>query len=73
MSSVSSFWNGGAARRGQTAAANLPTECPACQSSAIATTARNPDEHSYWRCSGCGEVWNASRRHDGLKGGYRWP
>ena len=73
MSSVNSFGNGAADRRGQAAAASLPTACPACQSLAITTTARNPDEHSYWRCSGCGEVWNASRRHDALKAGYRWP
>jgi len=73
MSSVNSFWNGGADRSRQTGAPNLPTDCPACQSIAITTTARHPDENSYWRCSGCGEVWNASRRHDEVKRGYRWP
>jgi len=40
----------------------LPTRCPTCRSLAISTTARAPDEHAYWRCGGCGEVWNASRR-----------
>ena len=40
----------------------LPTRCPTCRSLAISTTARAPDEHAYWRCGGCGEIWNASRR-----------
>ena len=40
----------------------LPTRCPSCRSASISTTARKPDEHAYWRCDGCGEVWNASRR-----------
>jgi transposase-like protein len=73
MSFANSSWNGGTDRPRQTGAATVPTQCPACQSNAITTTARNPDEHSYWRCSGCGEVWNASRRHDRLRVGYRWP
>ena len=73
MSSVSSFSNGAADRSRQTDSATLPTECPACRSLAIATTARKPDEQSYWRCRGCGEVWNASRRHDqGPRGIRRW-
>ena len=45
-----------------TDAVALPTRCPSCRSLAISTTARSPDEHAYWRCGGCGEVWNASRR-----------
>jgi transposase-like protein len=40
----------------------LPTRCPSCRSLAISTSARAPDEHAYWRCGGCGEVWNATRR-----------
>ncbi len=38
-----------------------PTRCPACSSSDISTRARTPDSSSYWRCDGCGEVWNAAR------------
>ena len=45
------------------AAATIPIVCPACQSPAISTTSRNPDDNAYWRCTGCGEVWNASRRN----------
>jgi hypothetical protein len=57
-------WHGGAGRSVSTGAVTLPTACPACHSSSITTTARNPDEHTYWRCGGCGEVWNVSRRND---------
>jgi transposase-like protein len=42
--------------------ADIPSKCPACQSSAITTTAKGPDVNAYWRCEKCGEVWNVSRR-----------
>jgi hypothetical protein len=54
------------------AAVTIPTACPACQSSSITTTARTPDESTYWRCVGCGEIWNAARRRAGPSGGQRW-
>jgi len=38
----------------------------------ISTTALNPDENAYWRCAGCGEVWNASRRARGTRNAHRW-
>ena len=38
-----------------------PVTCPACRSTSIVTTAKIPDADSYWRCTSCGEVWNASR------------
>jgi transposase-like protein len=66
-------WNRGADRARPTTAVTPPTACPACQSATISTTARNPDENSYWRCGGCGEIWNASRRTTTRSGGYRWP
>jgi len=68
---ASDFGNGAAGRSGPTSAAN-PTVCPACQSSSITTTAQNPDENTYWRCNGCGEVWNAYRRNTVRRGAYRW-
>ena len=49
-----------------------PTCCPSCRSIVISTTARNPDEHAYWRCGACGEVWNASRRRALRTGGHPW-
>ena len=71
---MSSFGYGNGADRSRPMGADTnPTVCPACQSSSITTTAKNPDENSYWRCGGCGEVWNASRRDTGRRGGYRWP
>ena len=33
-----------------------PARCVACRSTSIATTAKNPNEHSYWRCQDCGEA-----------------
>jgi transposase-like protein len=52
----------GAAEPPRGTEAAIPTVCPACQSPSISTTARKPDDNSYWRCSSCGEVWNAARR-----------
>ena len=68
----SSDFGNGAPGRSRATSAVSPTECPVCQSSSISTTARNPDENTYWRCSGCGEIWNASRRDSLPRGGYRW-
>jgi transposase-like protein len=48
-----------------------PTVCPACDSTAIATTAKIPDVNSYWRCAACGEVWNVARRH-ARRGANKW-
>jgi transposase-like protein len=38
-----------------------PTSCPFCRSHQISTTSKNPDTASYWRCGGCGEIWNVER------------
>lgn len=51
---------------------NLPTSCPACRSPSIVTTSKNPDESSYWRGRGCGEIWNAGRFRRTVKGGAPW-
>jgi predicted Zn finger-like uncharacterized protein len=51
---------------------NVPAVCPACQSSSIVTTAKVPDDSSYWRCTNCGNVWNNSRRNAVRKGGAPW-
>lgn len=68
MTSVS-FGKGSAHQSSDADAVPLPTRCPSCRSLAISTTARNPDAHAYWRCGGCGEVWNASRRDSTRYGG----
>ena len=67
----SSNFRHGTDRSRAAASVTTPTVCPACQSAAIATKARNPDENAYWRCSGCGEIWNAARRA-ASGGGARW-
>lgn len=51
------FRNGIADQSGSAAAVMTPIACPACQSPVITTTARNPDDNTYWRCGSCGEIW----------------
>jgi hypothetical protein len=54
--------------------AAAPSACPACRATTISTAAKSPDQTSYWRCSACGEIWNAGRRdgeHGGSSGGWR--
>ena len=50
----------------------VPAACPACQSRSITTTARTPDENTYWRCDSCGEVWNVARRQARSSGDRPW-
>ncbi len=38
-----------------------PTSCPFCGSSRIKTTSEKTDASSYWRCEGCGDMWNVDR------------
>ena len=49
-----------------------PSACPACASASVTTTAKHPDVDSYWRCEGCGEVWNVGRRHERREAAFRW-
>jgi transposase-like protein len=47
-----------------------PKECPFCRSTRIVTSAERIDASSYWRCEGCGQMWNVERlrsfgRHTG--------
>jgi predicted Zn finger-like uncharacterized protein len=67
----SSNFSYGSDRSRVTASDTTPTVCPACQSNAIVTMARNPNENAYWRCRKCGEIWNAARRA-ASGGGARW-
>ena len=48
-----------------------PGSCPSCRSSSIVTTAKVPDEGTYWRCTACGDVWNEARRQT-ARYGARW-
>lgn len=49
-----------------------PTACPSCGSRELTTTAKIVDASTYWRCSRCGEVWNAARREAGRRNFSRW-
>jgi transposase-like protein len=40
----------------------VPTSCPFCQSANLKTTSKTIDESTYWRCLGCGEIWNHARQ-----------
>jgi transposase-like protein len=53
-------------------ATSSPPACPVCKGAAVTTTAKHPDANSYWRCKGCGEVWNIGRRHDAPSRSIRW-
>jgi transposase-like protein len=39
----------------------LPTACPYCRSTSIAAASGKVDASTYWRCQGCGEMWNPGR------------
>jgi transposase-like protein len=69
---LSHFGKAAASRPRSTGAVTIPTVCPACQSRSITTTARTPDESTYWRCDSCGEIWNVSRRDAGATGVHEW-
>jgi transposase-like protein len=49
-----------------------PAACPKCKSQSISTTARVPDQHAYWRCSNCGEVWNDVRHKAAARNRMPW-
>lgn len=42
-------------------AATVVTACPFCESTRITTTGKSAAPSAYWRCQGCGEVWNPAR------------
>jgi len=70
--SASGFGSRLPAQSSAAGAVTTPTVCPGCKSQSIATTARRPDEHSYWRCRNCGEIWNVARRDTRPQGFRTW-
>jgi hypothetical protein len=42
----------------------VPSQCPKCRSLDVTTVSKVVTAESYWRCGGCGEVWNAGRRRE---------
>jgi len=41
--------------------ATAPDACPFCRSADVQTTSKNVNESTYWRCTKCGQIWNAGR------------
>ena len=39
-----------------------PLQCPACRSRDVMTTSKTVNTETYWRCRGCGNVWNVRRQ-----------
>lgn len=35
--------------------------CPFCRSDQVTTMSKSVTDATYWRCHGCGEIWNQSR------------
>ena len=46
-----------------------PKACPFCKSADITTTSKTMNVSTYWRCIGCGQIWNVDR----LQYGQRTP
>ena len=46
-----------------------PTSCPFCNSRDVKTTSKDVNASTYWRCTACGQIWNAGR----LQHGWRTP
>jgi transposase-like protein len=38
-----------------------PTACPFCRSPRVLAAGDKIDASTYWRCEGCGEMWNLAR------------
>lgn len=38
-----------------------PKACPFCASAQVATASKAVNDNTYWRCRGCGQIWNPSR------------
>jgi transposase-like protein len=43
----------------------VPKTCPFCNSVDITTTSKTVDASTYWRCTACGQIWNAGRMQHG--------
>jgi transposase-like protein len=44
-----------------------PKTCPFCESPDIITTSKTMNVSTYWRCTGCGEIWNVDRLQYGQR------
>ena len=48
----------------------ITPRCPSCGTFTAETTSKSVDASTYWRCTRCGEVWNAGRREAASYSGY---
>ena len=42
-----------------------PKACPFCHSPDVKTTSKDVNVSTYWRCTLCGQIWNAGRLRRG--------
>jgi transposase-like protein len=42
-----------------------PKACPFCRSSDLTTSSKEINVSTYWRCTACGQIWNAGRLQRG--------
>ena len=42
-----------------------PKACPFCKSLNVTTNSKAVDLSTYWRCTACSQIWNASRLQRG--------
>jgi len=52
--------------------AEAVTACPFCRSDKVTQSGKAPTTDTYWRCLGCGEVWNPARDAAGRQRRGRW-
>jgi transposase-like protein len=38
-----------------------PSVCPFCKSGQVSTKSKSSSNDAYWRCGGCGQMWNPTR------------
>jgi transposase-like protein len=44
-----------------------PKACPFCRSADVTTTSKAVNAFTYWRCTTCGQIWNAGRLDRGSR------
>ena len=48
---------------------HVQRECPFCGSGDLTTTSKESPDAAYWRCRGCGQIWNPSRMEPAHRSG----
>lgn len=49
----------------------VPTGCPFCASADVHTVSKAITVSTYWRCAGCGQIWNVERTREARPPGTR--